>query len=73
MTFNIGDMVSGKHDTDIGGVVVAVNGSRALVCDNSFAAIMIEHFGATLEYVKDQFDCRWIIFDELELDDDDDE
>lgn len=74
--FKVGDMVIGKGDADADGVIVAISkkkSPRALVCDNSFAAIMIKHFGATLEYVKEQFDCRWYDFSELELDEEDDE
>ena len=71
--FKFGDFVGAANEHSVlQGVVVKVSGNRVLVCDNPFAATMMKHFGATLEYVKQEFTCKWFNMDECELDDDDD-
>jgi hypothetical protein len=67
----VGDDVltpNGKCD----GVIVAIKGDKALVCENYFAATMIQDFDAPLSYIRDTFRCKAFKLTELVLDDDDD-
>jgi hypothetical protein len=69
--FKVGDEVltpNGKCD----GVIVAIKGDKALVCENYFAAIMMQDFAAPLDYIRDMFRCKSFKLTELVLDDDDD-
>lgn len=58
---------------DFGGVVIAMQGDRALVCENHFAGVMITGFGATVESIRENMECRWIKLAELTLDEDEDD
>lgn len=67
----VGDLVGAANERAVmDGVIVAIDGERALVSDNPFCGVMVSDFGVTLEYVRSISRCRWFKLAECELDDD---